>query len=304
MQKAIYALSESLLRAMLARAPWMAARLAGERHLPEFLSVFASRFGLRTVEVTPLPGSRLARGQDGLRLRVDSVILPAVLESGAWQYDEVQTMADLLDRNRQYTLVDVGANAGLISRQALLHVPQIAAAECFEPDPTNFACLQHNLAGFPRVAAHNIALGDQDGTMELFLDKTNSGNFSLSSGAMEGHEYNVEVVQVRAAHALLQQIMVATPQDRHFIYKSDTQGYDEYIAALLPDGFWSRVDVVVMEISRMQKPVVDADRFRALLESFPHRRFGHDKAEVQVDEVIAFAMGPTDNRYVDLVLWR
>ena len=304
MQKTVYALSESMMRAMLARAPWMAARLAGERHLPEFLSVFASRFGLRTVEITPVPGSRLARGKDGLRLRVDSVILPAVLETGAWQFNEVQTMADLIDTQRQYLLVDVGANAGLITRQALLHVPQIVGAHCFEPEPLNFSCLQHNLQGLDGVVAYNIALGDKDGEMDLFLDTTNSGNFSLSQGAMEGHEFSREVVQVRAAQALVQQLMDSTPAQRRFVYKSDTQGFDEYIAALLPAPFWDRVDVVVMEISRMQKPPVDVDRFRALLQSFPHRRFGQEPAELAVEEVLTFALGPTDNRYADLVLWR
>lgn len=304
MPKLLYTLTETLLRALLNKAPWMAARLAGERHLSEFLSVFSSRYGLRTVEISPVAGSKLARGQDGLRLRVDSVILPSVLATGAWQYNEVEIMAKLISPEREYVLVDVGANAGLISRQALLHVPQIVGAQCFEPDPTNFACLEHNLRGLKGVVAHKVALGDKDGEMDLFQDTTNSGNFSLSQGAMEGHEFTREVVQVRCAEVLIQEITDAVPAHQRFVYKSDTQGFDEYIAALLPAGFWSRVDVVVMEISRMQKPPVNAERFKALLESFPHRRFGHESRELTVPEVLEFAMGPTDNRYADLVLWR
>lgn len=65
--------------------------------------------------------------------------------------------------------VDLGANVGEVTRPL---AATGATVHAFEPDPETFALLSANLAGFPNVVLHQAAVGDRDGTVELFRPRS------------------------------------------------------------------------------------------------------------------------------------
>ena len=65
-------------------------------------------------------------------------MFPMVCLHNAWQMREVQFLADAVRSSGHHVLVDVGANAGLVSRQLICTVAAgITAVHCFEPDADN-----------------------------------------------------------------------------------------------------------------------------------------------------------------------
>lgn len=77
-------------------------------------------------------------------------------------------------------VIDAGANIGLASLFYAREHPNAAIA-CFEPDPINFEILQRNLqANRVNAEAHNVALSDRDGDMELFSLKGAPGDVGSS----------------------------------------------------------------------------------------------------------------------------
>ena len=96
--------------------------------------------------------------------------------------------------------IDVGANIGWYS----LLVHRLSAGKCrsfaFEPDPDNFALLQHNLAlnGASAVTAFNLAVGERAATLQLHrYRRSNSGRHSLLA-IHAGETIPVKVVSLDA----------------------------------------------------------------------------------------------------------
>ena len=260
----------------------------------ESLSVYGALVRLR--ETGPL-GDKVAT----LALPFDKTMAPAVLAQAAWQPEEIAFLSRLLTRDR-YTLLDIGANVGLVTLQILQAQPKVKAAICVEPDPQNFACLSFNTARHgATVVRHNVALGGEEGTAEFFRDVRNIGNYSLNPDAMRGQDFERAAVTVRDAERFLAEqrpSLMAAP----LIWKSDTQGYDELVISKAPADIWGNVQVAIVELWRIQKPAFDADAFRAKLDAFPNRRIGSGP-QVTTDEVMTFLSG-ADYAHDDLYLWR
>lgn len=77
-------------------------------------------------------------------------------------------------------IFDIGANIGIASVYLANRFPQ-ATIFSFEPVPDNFALLQANVAAYPNVHPCPIALGANDGEIEMFYsdDPANEGGYSL-----------------------------------------------------------------------------------------------------------------------------
>lgn len=86
------------------------------------------------------------------------------------------------------TFVDVGANIGTSTVDALLEFG-FGRAICFEPGQENFRLLQMNLSLNDldsRATAHRAALSDFDGTAQLQLSSSNSGDHRIAAGDAPG----------------------------------------------------------------------------------------------------------------------
>ena len=89
-----------------------------------------------------------------------------------------------------------------------------------------------------------------------------------------------------------------------FIYKSDTQGYDEAIIASIDKEFWSRVKCGVIELWRIGGKNYNKDAFLAMLDSFSFKVFEKNPGvNVHSSEVLSF-LDHEDGVFDDLVFWR
>ena len=242
----------------------------------------------------------LGRAGDTLLLPDDQVISPFVKASAAWDYHNIEQFVSHLSPEQNYTLVDIGANIGLFSRQLALRAPGIARIVCVEPDQNNFQALRYNLHCLGgRVEFCNIALGDADGEREFYRDKENIGNYSLNPDAMRSRTFDSIGVCMRETSAWMEKTLGT---EGPILWKSDTQGFDEVIVAATPLTIWLRIDVALIEIWRIAKPEFDREAFRRRIESFPHRQLG-DAVGVSVDAVLDYLSGD-DWQFKDLLLWK
>ena len=83
-----------------------------------------------------------------------------------------------------FTLVDIGANIGLYSRQSIHILKKIKNIHAYEPHPDNFKLLKKNLLGIETAELNNYGLGVKTGVLDFYLDGMNRGNNSLNMSAM------------------------------------------------------------------------------------------------------------------------
>lgn len=245
--------------------------------------------------------SALGRKGDRILSPSDTVLLPYLLENGQWHTEPLDLALKLLDRDADYTVVDIGANVGLFSRQFILAFKGVRRCLCVEPDRRNFEAMEANLRSFAglELKLFPFALAGVSGQATLFRDHDNIGNFSLNRDAMRDRKFDqAEIPVVDAADWANQHL----GGDERIILKTDTQGMDETIVTRIPLDIWRKVAFACIEIWRIEKPAFDENLFRAIVESFPHRSFrGVENGPVEV--ILEYASG-TDWQFYDLYLWR
>ena len=279
--------------------------------IPSSLNFLKDHLGV--FEVRMLPNSESAlhlKAQDGtpspLTLPLDQGVGIPTLINNSWDFftsPNYNRIVDSLDLSNA-TLVDIGANVGLFSRQIKARLgDRLAAIYCYEPHPYNYRLLTENLAAIANVTAHNYAVGDARGSMTLHIDSQNAGNYSLSSHAVPaGQKGGGVTVDVR--HAGEEFSRLAREIDGSVIYKSDAQGYDPKIAASIPMEFWSKVRMASFELWRLPDSDYDEEGFARVLGQFDHvmfeSSFGRDASPA---EVIQYLRG-RDMKDDDLYVWR
>jgi FkbM family methyltransferase len=127
--------------------------------------------------------------------------------------------------------VDVGANIGISTLDALLHFG-FEQAICFEPDGRNFRLLRLNLVLNDledRAIAQRVALSNADGQALLERAPANFGNSRLVTGDLasgsEGPE--TEMVLTRRLDSLIEEGLT-TPEAIGLLW-IDAQGHDPYV---------------------------------------------------------------------------
>ena len=240
---------------------------------------------------------------DTVLLPNDGVMFPLVAAHGGWGLETLDFLGRYISATRSYTLLDIGANVGLFSRQVALRHPNITHILGVEAEPRNFRILQYNLAGLApgRCMLWNLALSDTMAQMDFFCDRENSGNYSLNADAMRDRPFDTVTVQCVAtdfwmrAHVPLED---GTP----LLWKSDTQGHDELIISLTPQDVWDRVDVAIVELWRIRKPAFDRAAFLRRIGGFAHKSIGIGRAHTTGD--VAAFLDAEDWEHADLFLWR
>ena len=232
----------------------------------------------------------------------DWAIFPFVGLHSSWSPEIVDFFARHANASSRYTLVDIGANIGLITRQLAHRLSNIDRIVCVEPDPENFRALKYNLTGLPGAdpELHNLALSAEDGEVTFFRDVTNSGNYSLNEAAVSDGVFGRVRVACADTGGWMERTLGAEDEGP-LLWKSDTQGFDELIISRTPMAIWKRIDCAAIEIWRIPKPAFDRDAFVARIDDFPHKRLGTQ--DVTTDQLLTYLDGD-DRRYEDLFLWR
>jgi FkbM family methyltransferase len=254
-------------------------------------------------ESSPLNGPFEAGSE--ISLRTDGSIFPHVAKHQEWNFGETRFIQQACVEG-EYHLIDVGANVGLYSRQALINYPNIKSASCFEPSPDNVEHLKRNLKAIPAASVFDFALGTSDGELTFYIDEINGGNFSFNENAVTGRKHHVIKAPVRRiTEKLLDECMGQLATDRRVIWKSDTQGLDEVLMSELPLRFWQRVDLAVFEGWRIPKPTFDTNAFRSVLDSFDHiyliRNRGKGLEPIDASSCIEY-LSATDRKWGDIYM--
>ena len=135
------------------------------------------------------------------------------------------------------TVVDVGAHAGFFAVRA---APLARRVLCYEPIPANFDLLRRNVARFPHVRAHPLAIAAKRGTVRMFLsDNPSSHSMFPAEPGREGIEVPcIPLSEVFAEHAI----------ERCDLLKLDCEGAEYEILYAVPEELWRRIDRICMEV--------------------------------------------------------
>jgi FkbM family methyltransferase len=87
-----------------------------------------------------------------------------------------KTFDFLKDKNIK-TVADVGANFGVFTDKCLAELPELTTIDSFEPDPTNFEILEHNLLYSTKTFLHSVGIfyGAEEGRVLGIGDNSPGG---------------------------------------------------------------------------------------------------------------------------------
>jgi FkbM family methyltransferase len=165
---------------------------------------------------------------------------------------------------RPRTVIDIGANVGQYAVAALKLLP-IECIHCFEPQPDCAEQLRRNLLVFPRANVHQIALGDELGTLDFHINSHSHSSSVLRLSPLHQasfpHAINKSVitVQVSTVDTVLGDSQLPDP----VLMKIDVQGYESKVLKGASSTL-RRVKYVIAETSF--KPLYEGELlFRELL---------------------------------------
>jgi len=151
-------------------------------------------------------------------------------------------------------IIDIGANIGYLSENALLSYPN-AKVVCFEPVNTTFDQLKTNLAKYgDRVYLKNLALSDENGTAEINITTSNGAN-SLAKQSDFHKNMNPTVREISKQTVSLKKlddILNDLPSNHFEIVKIDVEGFEMNVLRGGVNFFKNCVDTVIIEVCFMR----------------------------------------------------
>jgi FkbM family methyltransferase len=121
------------------------------------------------------------------------------------------------------TVIDIGANIGYYTVIAARLVGEKGSVIAYEPAPENFGILQKTIEAndFRNVAAHQIAIADKKGQLNLHLYESNKGKHSLVKDAQDARGFTTSIaVQTTALDEFLAEKNIAEVD----VVKMDIEG--------------------------------------------------------------------------------
>ena len=282
-----------------------------------FLGIFLSKLGIqgaRIVGNSPLGNIFLEfnvdtlLGKKGQKIMMpkDLVLFESVRSKGFWEPSIVSFLAQpLMDLKieesiAEYTLLDIGANCGLITRQVANLANKNFNAVCIEPLAQNFEALQFNVTSLPRIrelSTHALALGDVNCELDIYTEKANLGNTSFLK--MKSRN----VTKSKVFQKSTSEFINGNFKNRtRIILKCDTQGYETEILSQFPESFWQRIDFGVVEIRSLPSlNQLNVESILNFLKRYPTMFWieGPTQRNVKVSEVREFWLSKT-NEELDL----
>ena len=196
----------------------------------------------------------------------DRVVLAEYKQLGYWAKELVDLMVQRCFAGGRGTLIDVGANIGLVCVPVVERTQ--ARAICFEPEPENFAYLERNVARHAlttRVRCCPLACHDQPGRLPLVLSQDNLGDHRLQRVAASDQTHSILVETQR-----LDDLLRGQPLEPPVVMKVDAQGSEVGVFAGAQETL-ARTDFLITEY--WPRGIVDhgddAQSFERLMRSFP-----------------------------------
>ena len=217
--------------------------------------------GARITENTVNTNSRLVLnkshtlGEKNVVIEVpkDKVIFEHVKRLGHWEMEVCLFLSnglrEISTREKKIgTLVDLGANSGLISLQVGRMVNSKAAMVLVEPILMHVEAINFNLSILREkcdIRIFPIALGRRNERLDIYSDVDNFGNTSLSIDAMPDNNYLSQKIDVVDARDWA---VANLDESEFFVIKSDLQGHDALVLSRIPERIWEKTERAVVEI--------------------------------------------------------
>ncbi len=124
------------------------------------------------------------------------------------------------------TVLDVGANVGVIALQASRLVGESGTVHAFEPQPNLASLLRQSAAlnGLSNLRVHEMALGAEQGTLSLWVPDGNAGAASLVRRGSSGRSISVPVRTV-------DEVMEELAAKHVRLIKMDVEGFEGDVLA-------------------------------------------------------------------------
>jgi FkbM family methyltransferase len=257
-------------------------------------------FGARIVGVAPNGNTLLQLnknyplGSKGtvIELPRDLVIFEYVKKLGFWELDESKFLAHGLKRacrnTHKVALLDIGANTGLVTLQAMNLSNTSAEVFLFEPVPRHASAIKKNLRNLLNINVNEFGLSDKNGQADIFTEATNYGNTSLLNSVVP--EIGMISTQIQLVETKKYCNKFLNNFDRYII-KCDTQGMDALILSRIPEPIWKNCVSAVIEVWALDEiSNQDVETLLSMLQEFEHVawQFNTRKEKIELSEVSEF----------------
>ena len=186
-----------------------------------------------------------------------------------------------LNNSHFRTVIDVGANTGQFASRISGFFPN-ANIYCFEPLPDPFAVLETwSKKTNGRVTPFNMAIGDKEGEVEMFLHEDHSPSSSMLTTTKLTEEYypftksqrRIRVKQSKLDVALVDARIELVPKT---LIKMDVQGYEDRVLAGGANTF-AEASACVLEVclDRLYEDQATFKELLMLLDSYRYRYVGN-----------------------------
>ncbi len=188
----------------------------------------------------------LGSRNDIVYIEEDDVIYKSIRLHGVWGDTESRFLATL--GGSDTVLLDLGANIGSVTRQALNMNSKIPKVIVVEPRKATMINLKNNLTNFSNDKTTEIifcefALDKMSGKNFLYTETNNIGNSSLLESLVPSPDKE-EIITMSGEDFYKNYLTSGAA----YILKSDLQGMDARILNSFPDDFWNRVKGAVIEV--------------------------------------------------------
>jgi len=203
-----------------------------------------------------------------IHIEPDNVIYRSVTLTGEWGKIESEFLSSFC--NQKTTLIDLGANIGLISKQILNLTTNVCRVLVIEPRFVTMSNLKMNLSEISESKRTEIifcqfALSDTSGNSFLYTERGNIGNSSLKKELTPISSF--EEVETITSGKFYEKYLF---YDEIYILKSDLQGMDAAVLNAFPPKFWKQVIGAVIEVwpSKVVKKADIVDLSKKLTDRF------------------------------------
>ena len=185
-----------------------------------------------------------------IQLPKDYIIFEHIKRSGKWELETSRFIADGLieiDDLGSATLIDLGANTGLVTLQALNLAKTKVNAILVEPLENHVEAIKYNLREVAlenKIQIYPFALGDKNGVEILYSDKTNFGNSTLNRDVISHENVTSCKVIVKKSSDFFSKSI----PDGNYIIKSDLQGHDSVVLSAISSKMWEKTHRLTVEI--------------------------------------------------------
>jgi FkbM family methyltransferase len=195
-----------------------------------------------------------SKGTD-LELPQDQVIYEYIKDKGSWELEDSEFLARGLKRscwqpNTKTALVDIGANTGLVTLQAMNLSNTSNEVFLFGPVPRHASAIKQNLRNLSNVHINHFALGDKNGEAVIFTELTNHGNTSLLNSVVP--EIGIISTQIQLVETT-EYCNKFFNNFEKFVIKCDTQGMDALILSRFPKRIWENCESAVIEFGHWMR---------------------------------------------------